>query len=333
MLSYDVALATYNGAHYLHTQLASIEAQTARPSRVILCDDRSTDETICIARDFAATSQLDVRIELNGRNLGPTKNFERAAQLCTAPVIAFCDQDDRWPTDRADRLVRRLAADGSVTGVISNARLVDDALRPIGTTLWDSLGFNPGSASVLTSEMVIPWLIRNTIAFGATMVVRRSSINGGFPIGQGWGHDNWSAIVLAAQGRIGLESRVTLDYRQHQGQVSSAGIGKTLLERANDPGWRSANQTLSADSSAYLAILERIRKLPTRDEAQRALLVEGILEKAVHLRHRERIGRAGALRRLHLDLATGNYHRYSNGFGSWAKDVYLHVRNQFLGGT
>ena len=41
----EVVLPTYNGAPYLEAQLASIDAQSLRPSRVLLRDDGSNDGT------------------------------------------------------------------------------------------------------------------------------------------------------------------------------------------------------------------------------------------------------------------------------------------------
>src|ERR1700734_2900414 len=74
----SVALCTYNGERFLPQQLASIAKQTRPPDELVVCDDRSTDRTVGLVRDFAASSPYPVRIFENDHNLGFAANFERA---------------------------------------------------------------------------------------------------------------------------------------------------------------------------------------------------------------------------------------------------------------
>ena len=97
----SVAMCTYNGEKYLREQLESIALQTRLPAELVICDDRSTDSTSEIIRNFADSAPFPVRFNLNPVNLGGatkgiTKNFEQASRLCTGDLIAFCDQDDVW---------------------------------------------------------------------------------------------------------------------------------------------------------------------------------------------------------------------------------------------
>ncbi|HEX8394664.1 MAG TPA: glycosyltransferase, partial [Longimicrobium sp.] len=59
----SVALCTYNGARWLPEQLASLAAQTRLPHELVVCDDRSTDETEAVVRAFAATAPFPVRFQ------------------------------------------------------------------------------------------------------------------------------------------------------------------------------------------------------------------------------------------------------------------------------
>ena len=47
-----VAIATYNGERYIEKQLESIFSQSKQVDRVIICDDKSTDNTINIINRF-----------------------------------------------------------------------------------------------------------------------------------------------------------------------------------------------------------------------------------------------------------------------------------------
>ena len=95
----SVAMCTYNGDKYLWEQLQSIASQTRFPHELVICDDRFTDSTTDIIRDFTGSAPFPVRLHINPANLGAaakgiTRNFEQASRLCTGDLIAFCDQDD-----------------------------------------------------------------------------------------------------------------------------------------------------------------------------------------------------------------------------------------------
>ena len=54
----SIALATYNGEHYLQEQLNSFLHQTRLPDEIITCDDCSTDRTMDIVKSFAKISTV-----------------------------------------------------------------------------------------------------------------------------------------------------------------------------------------------------------------------------------------------------------------------------------
>src|SRR2546423_1214622 len=136
-------MCAYNGAAYLPAQLASIAAQTRLPDELVICDDRSTDATQELLNDFAARAPIPVRVYTNERNLGSRKNFARAIELCAGDLVALCDQDDVWHTDKLRRMEAALAAQPEVGLVFTNAEIVDDETRPLGYQLWDCVHFTP----------------------------------------------------------------------------------------------------------------------------------------------------------------------------------------------
>ena len=69
----SVALCTYNGEPFLRQQLESIQQQTRLPDELVVCDDRSTDQTVAIVREFAATVSFPVVIVENLQTLGSAK--------------------------------------------------------------------------------------------------------------------------------------------------------------------------------------------------------------------------------------------------------------------
>src|SRR3712207_5958138 len=140
---FSVAMCTYNGARFLGAQLASVAAQTRTPDELVVCDDRSTDETARVVRDFAKSAPFPVRLHVNEENLGSTRNFERAVSMCEGDLIALCDQDDVWLPQKLARLEEEFARDASALAVFSDAGVVDEEARPAGQGLWESVGVRP----------------------------------------------------------------------------------------------------------------------------------------------------------------------------------------------
>lgn len=100
----SVAMATYNGAEYLEEQLESIRTQTLPPDELIICDDRSKDNTVEVAKKYIQEHNLSDswKVYVNEENLGYADNFHKAAKLTTGDMIFFSDQDDTWRKDKIE---------------------------------------------------------------------------------------------------------------------------------------------------------------------------------------------------------------------------------------
>ena len=103
----DVVMCTCNGERYLREQLDSIIGQTYPIHRLIVQDDRSTDGTVAIVREYAARYPF-ISLYVNGRNLGYNLNFKSAVMRATADFVAISDQDDVWFADKIARQVEAI---------------------------------------------------------------------------------------------------------------------------------------------------------------------------------------------------------------------------------
>src|SRR5260370_29854925 len=101
----SVALCTHNGATYLGEQLATLAGQSRLPDELIICDDRSKDETLAIVLSFARQVPFFVRIVVNEKMLGTTKNCEQQIALCSVDLIRVSDQDAVWRSDNLKCLI------------------------------------------------------------------------------------------------------------------------------------------------------------------------------------------------------------------------------------
>src|SRR5205814_1057756 len=203
------AMCTYNGGRYVGEQLDSIAAQTRRPDELIICDDRSTDETVRVVEEFAKSAGFGVRLYVNGRNLGSTKNFERAIGLCGGELIALADQDDVWLPGKLERLEQEFERDPCAGLVFSDAEVVDERLRPLGYTVWQSLGFDARARKTFAEGSGFEALLARNVVTGAAMAFRSRfrglvlplrEVGGGRYGWPEWGliHDGWIALLIAA---------------------------------------------------------------------------------------------------------------------------------------
>ena len=129
MHAVSVALATYNGGRHLRAQLDSIQRQTRLPTEVVICDDGSTDDTLEVARWFAAQAPFPVVIDAHSQRLNYNGNFFRAVNQCRGVVIALFDQDGVLD-ERKLRTAGDVFRDEDVTAAVHRIRVVDEELTP-----------------------------------------------------------------------------------------------------------------------------------------------------------------------------------------------------------
>lgn len=147
----SVVLCTYNGARYLEQQLASIASQTRLPDEMIICDDRSSDGTVDILKNFALGARFPVQLYLNERNLGSTGNFEKAIGLSSGDIIFPCDQDDYWHPQKLECIEQIFLAAPGVGLVFSDAEVMDEHFNPLRYCLWHSIGFDASEQALVKS--------------------------------------------------------------------------------------------------------------------------------------------------------------------------------------
>ena len=100
----SVVMATYNGEKYITEQFDTIRNQTRKIDELIICDDRSTDNTVSIVETYIKEHNLEDAwsIHINEKNLGYANNFHKATLMATGDLIFFSDQDDLWREDKIE---------------------------------------------------------------------------------------------------------------------------------------------------------------------------------------------------------------------------------------
>jgi len=262
--SISVAMCTYNGAKYLHEQLDSITNQTRLPDELIVCDDCSSDNTIQIVKEFASKAPFLVRYYVNSKNLGPTKNFEKAITLCNGDIIALADQDDVWKTQKLSKYEMALIKHPTAGYVFSNAEILDENLISLNSCLWDMLRFtHEGFNSNIINQ--INTLLERNVVTGMSMAFRALIKKLVLPVSPLWSHDGWIALLASSAGLQGIALPEKLAYyRRHTDQV--IGIQKYSKFRAAITSLRT-NERENDDIEDY-------RKRSMRLQAIRDQLIE-----------------------------------------------------------
>jgi glycosyltransferase involved in cell wall biosynthesis len=226
----SVALCTYNGERFLSRQLASMQQQTRLPDELVICDDCSTDKTVEILQDFAASAGFPVKLTRNESNLGFVANFERAIQLCQGDLIALSDQDDIWDSMRLQRSEEEFLAHPEVGLVFSDADIIDDHDQPTGTSLWQNFGFaGERKQRLLAGDYTV--LAKSRFVTGATVMFRSQLRQNCLPIGSGWIHDEWIAATAAAVSDLVPIDGPLIRYRQHTSQQVGLSPASSLRDR------------------------------------------------------------------------------------------------------
>jgi len=89
----SVLVTVYNREPYLAESVESILNSTFQDFEVIIVDDRSSDDSVAIARAFAARDSR-CKVYENPENLGDYPNRMKAASLASGRYIKYLDSDD-----------------------------------------------------------------------------------------------------------------------------------------------------------------------------------------------------------------------------------------------
>jgi hypothetical protein len=321
-MTVSVAMCTYNGAKFIMKQLESIVRQSVLPDELVVCDDRSQDETVRLLELFSETSPFPVRIFRNLETLRPAQNFARCLSLCNGDLLILTDQDDIWFEDRIANTMNAFAADLKLTFTFSDSPLIDHDDAGLGRTIYSSLPIPSADRKLLdVGRSLLPVLMRWGVLYGTTMATRSSLRSVFLPIPEHWSHDEWLALTLSAVGPSKRLPPVTR-YRQHSDQQVGTG------------DWSISTHVGLAqkhNSKHYQSELLRCENALTTIQGNKELamtLAPLLQKKAQFLRRRIRIqnGSLGELHSLIRLASQGEYARYASGLKSPLKDLLMLLR-------
>lgn len=211
-----VVMTTYNGAKYLKKQLDSILTQTIPPAEIIICDDRSTDDTVALINNYLPNHLI--KLHVNKVQLGVVANFKQAAKLAQkGNWLAFADQDDIWVPHKLQQLTAAMQQidNGDLPALVYSDLSVinkDDAV--IHNSFWAKQAIKPDKVKLST-------LLYGNVVTGCTMLINYPMALAFFEMDSaGFLHDEWLALIAYTFGTAKFLKDKLVLYRQHEANVT-----------------------------------------------------------------------------------------------------------------
>lgn len=98
-------MPTHNRLEWVGEAIQSLLEQTEKDIEIIVVDDASDDGSAEWLDDFAKTDSR-IRVFHNATNQGGGKSRNIGTALAASEIIAVCDDDDVYPSDRAEVILK-----------------------------------------------------------------------------------------------------------------------------------------------------------------------------------------------------------------------------------
>ncbi len=210
----DVLMPAYNAGPTIRVAVESILGQNVTDLQLHVVDDGSTDETVAVLADLAAT---DPRVHIHTQaNEGVVDALNNGLAHCTAEFVARMDADDIAYPDRLERQLAFFRAHADVIAVSGAMRHVDADGTPTGSI---GRAGSPEDADPFFVPSIEPYLIHPAMTCRRAVLVAAG----------GYRHvchaeDTDLYWRLRAFGRLYNIDEIVGDYRLHANSISGGSI-------------------------------------------------------------------------------------------------------------
>ncbi len=250
-----IGLPVRDGGAFLAEALDSLLAQSFGDLEVLVLDNGSSDDTPRIAAAAAARDDR-VRYLVNPRDLGVSRNHNRAVRLARGELFKWASHDDVCEPDLVRRCVEALDADPGV--VCAYARAVDIDEQDRRGRIWPPRPALSDADPVRRFRDVLDNRNKMYPLFG---VMRRAVLERTAGFGHHHGGDRTLLAEVALRGRFAEIDQPLFLRREHARRASRARGGPHHAVRI----WRPerAGRVWNFPYLAHLAaILAAIRRAP-----------------------------------------------------------------------
>ncbi len=225
----SVVIAAYNGERFILRQLESIKKQTRQVDEVIICDDRSTDNTVSLVCDFISKNSLENwNIYINEKNVGYCFNFYGAIERAKGDIIFLSDQDDMWAENKVERMCEVFESEPDIYSLACRYDVIDAEDNKIKNADIPYLGERfDGSIEPQSVDSFIGCShIRGfSMAFRSAVKEYLKPLD----LTSLLAHDWYINLISAALGKACVLNEKLGFYRWHDSNVSLSGMSRQTL--------------------------------------------------------------------------------------------------------
>lgn len=208
-----VIVVAYNHADFVVEALESVRAQSLQPSRVVVVDDGSSDETVRTVRGWAMQTGHPVELVHDGENHGLCRRLNEALATVETPLYTYLSADDRMRSDRLAKQVARWQESGErAVGVYSHARRIDRGSEPL---LPEYRELHDWPRSEDLEGRIHTGLLRQCWIPAASVLLSTEAVRAVGGYDERWffeDYDLW--LRLAAQGEFLIVDESLVDFRE-----------------------------------------------------------------------------------------------------------------------
>jgi teichuronic acid biosynthesis glycosyltransferase TuaG len=168
----SVFMKSYNHELFISEAIESVLKQDFEDLELIIVDDRSTDSSRQIIKNY---EQEDSRVRsiLHERNLGIAKVVNDGIDASQGKYIAQIDSDDVWVEDKLQKQLAVL--DGNENLIVwSEGELIDHNGKLLGETFSESVR----SVMKKKSGNIFQQLLAGNYIFGSTLLYKKTNLGG-----------------------------------------------------------------------------------------------------------------------------------------------------------
>jgi teichuronic acid biosynthesis glycosyltransferase TuaG len=128
-LSLSVVIPVFNSEGTIRRALDSILNQSRLPSRIIVIDDCSIDETVKRINEFIQESKkVSVTLIKNASNMGPGYSRNVGWHTADTEYVAFLDADDAWIPNKIETQLNVLEKNPEIDILCSETQFADSTI-------------------------------------------------------------------------------------------------------------------------------------------------------------------------------------------------------------
>jgi glycosyltransferase involved in cell wall biosynthesis len=130
----SVIIPSFNHARFLSTAIESVQSQSVQDIEIIIVDDGSTDGSAEVIQQLLDSGDKRIRAVIFENNRGACTAINTGIEVSTAPLIAICNSDDAWESDKLSKQLAVLTDTPQLGAVFTDVCWVDEDAKPVRAT-------------------------------------------------------------------------------------------------------------------------------------------------------------------------------------------------------